>query len=343
MSARRPGARPDPPGADAAARRLALIAADLGVGPPRTDTTKTGDAGAEPWWADHTRVAAPAAPPEPERTRPGWVDDTAHPPPAHIPPALPHPGRHAARRRRRTGPGVGPGSLVARLPGLGVQQVAVVALAVAAALALTAWWIIRDRAEPLTPVSSAPVSPLVKAAAQDAAPGPATDHTPEPSPGAVSTGAPTVTVDVAGKVRRPGIVVLPAGARVTDALTAAGGPRKGVDLTPLNLARVLVDGEQIVVGRPSGVGTASGPGSTGSTGSPGSAAAGPGAAAGPLVDLNSATAAELEALPQVGPVTAQAIVAWREAHGGFTSVDELLEVDGIGDKTLAQIAPHVTL
>ena len=145
----------------------------------------------------------------------------------------------------------------------------------------------------------------------------------------------SVTVDVAGKVRRPGIVVLGAGARVTDALAAAGGARKGVDLTPLNLARVLVDGEQIVVGGP-----ARPPGAAGAAAGTGT---GNGGAAGPLVNLNTAGQTELESLPQVGPVTAQSIIAWRDAHGGFTSVDELLEVDGIGQKTLEQITPHVTV
>jgi len=160
---------------------------------------------------------------------------------------------------------------------------------------------------------------------------------PAPVPSASSgAGAPaaspgTVTVDVAGKVRRPGIVVLDAGARVTDALAAAGGARKGVDLTPLNLARVLVDGEQIVVGGPARPPAAAG------------AATGTGGAAGPLVNLNTAGQTELESLPEVGPVTAQSIIAWRDAHGGFTSVDELLEVDGIGAKTLEQITPHVTV
>ncbi len=139
-----------------------------------------------------------------------------------------------------------------------------------------------------------------------------------------------MTVDVEGKVRRPGIVVLDSGARVVDALKAAGGARPGVDLRGLNLARLLVDGEQILVGVPAAVGLP--------------AAAVPTAPAdGPLVNLNTAGQTELESLPDVGPVTAEAILAWRTEHGGFTSVDELLEVDGIGDATLATIAPHVTV
>ena len=104
-----------------------------------------------------------------------------------------------------------------------------------------------------------------------------------------------------------------------------------VDLSGLNLARLLVDGEQVVVGQPPPAGVLA------------SAVPTAGAPGGPLVNLNTAGQAELEALPEVGPVTAQAIMAWREEHGGFTSVDELLEVDGIGDATLGQLAPLVTV
>ena len=139
-----------------------------------------------------------------------------------------------------------------------------------------------------------------------------------------------MVVDVAGKVRRPGIVTLPAGSRVQDAIRRAGGPRPGVVLTSLNLARLLVDGEQVLVGQPVVPGVAP-------------SAAGGSPAAGALVNLNAAGLSELDTLPGVGPVTAQKILDWRTQHGTFTSVDELLEVDGIGDKTLADIAPHVTL
>jgi len=135
---------------------------------------------------------------------------------------------------------------------------------------------------------------------------------------------------VAGKVRRPGIVVLDLGARVVDALEAAGGARRGVDLSSVNLARVLVDGEQLLVGLPPVGGVAG-------------AAVPTAGSDGPLVNLNTATQTELETLPDVGPVTAEAILAWRSEHGGFTAVEELLEVDGIGDATLATIAPHVTV
>lgn len=139
---------------------------------------------------------------------------------------------------------------------------------------------------------------------------------------------------VAGEVRRPGLVVLPTGSRVADAVEAAGGARRGTDLTTLNLARPLVDGEQVVVGAPAGTAAGGGP-------LPGPGA-GPGAAGG-LVDLNTADQALLETLPGVGPVTATAILDWRAEHGGFTAVEELLEVDGIGDATLEDLAPLVTV
>ena len=142
--------------------------------------------------------------------------------------------------------------------------------------------------------------------------------------------AASVTVDVAGKVRRPGIAVLETGSRVVDALEAAGGARDGVDLTDLNLARVLVDGEQILVGvtPPAGVAATM------------SGASSPVAG---LVNINTADQVALESLPDVGPVTAQAILAWRSEHGAFSSVDQLLDVDGIGEATLAKLAPYVTL
>jgi competence protein ComEA len=144
-----------------------------------------------------------------------------------------------------------------------------------------------------------------------------------------------VTVDIAGKVRRPGVIDLPVGSRVADAIRAAGGARPGADLTGLNRARVLVDGEQIVVDAP-GAPSAAPAGGSGS---------GSGSGTGPatLVNLNAATADELDALPEVGPVTAQAIIDYRTEHGGFASVDELLDIEGIGEKTLEKIAPHVTV
>jgi competence protein ComEA len=212
----------------------------------------------------------------------------------------------------------------------GAAQIAVVAVVAAVALAITAWVVVLSDEQPIDLTATNPVSaaPLVDPGAL-APPSGAPLASEVPGSGA-SPG--TVVVDVAGKVRRPGIAVLPAGSRVVDALEAAGGPRPGVRLTSLNLARLLVDGEQIVVGVAPVAGAAA------------SAVAVPGApTTGQLVNLNTAGAAELDTLPQVGPVTAQAILAYRDQHGGFASVDELLDVDGIGEVTLARIAPFVTV
>ncbi|HEY0642968.1 MAG TPA: ComEA family DNA-binding protein, partial [Nocardioides sp.] len=224
----------------------------------------------------------------------------------------PVPGRHASRRLRIGGLQLGP------------VHLAVVAVVAALAVGLAAWWAVRDQAEavPLAPEASS---------SQSSAPSPLVPVNPAEVSSSSSASADLV-VDVAGKVRRPGIAVLPAGSRVIDALEAAGGARRGVDLTSLNLARPVVDGEQILVGVAPAEGVA---GTLGSPDAPGSPAS--------LVNLNTADQATLETLPGVGPVTAESILAWRTDNGGFTSVDELLEVDGIGEATLADLAPLVTL
>ncbi|WP_369208379.1 helix-hairpin-helix domain-containing protein [Streptomyces sp. PU-14G] len=160
-------------------------------------------------------------------------------------------------------------------------------------------------------------------------------------PAASSSASPgkRLVVDVSGKVRDPGIHRLPAGSRVTDALEAAGGLRKGADTSGLNRARLLVDGEQIVVGKPGKGGAAAPPGAAGGGGaSTGAASGGPAAP----ISLSAATPEQLETLPGVGPVLAQHIVDYRTEHGGFTSVDQLKEVNGIGEKRFADIKPKVT-
>ncbi|MFI8940769.1 helix-hairpin-helix domain-containing protein [Streptomyces syringium] len=160
---------------------------------------------------------------------------------------------------------------------------------------------------------------------------------------AVPTGIPAsvrpsgvVVVDVAGKVRRPGIQRLPSGSRVVDALNAAGGSRPGTDTTGLNRARVLADGEQIVVGATASPPVAAAAGNAGSPGGPG----GSGSPSGPI-SLNAATVDQLDTLPGVGPVLAQHIIDYRTRHGGFRSVDELRQVNGIGNRRFTDLRPLV--
>lgn len=161
-----------------------------------------------------------------------------------------------------------------------------------------------------------------------------------PTPPGGGPDAPVV-VSVVGLVHKPGLVTLQTGARIADALEAAGGPLDGADLIGLNLARRLGDGEQIVVGieAPPGQPTTMGSSVAGQAPAP-SPQPGQGpttAAPSEPVDLNAATAEDLDALPGVGPVTAEAILAWRAAHGRFDSVDQLGEVDGIGPARLEKL------
>lgn len=160
---------------------------------------------------------------------------------------------------------------------------------------------------------------------------------------AAATASPTgdMHVHVVGEVTKAGVVTLPAGSRVADAVQAAGGSSAEADLSYVNLARLLVDGEQVVVpaeGEVPPIG-APAPGTA-----PGAAAGGSGGSAPTApVNINTADQAALEALPGVGPVLAGRIVQWRVENGRFTSIDELSEVSGIGEKMLAQIGPQVTV
>ncbi|MDL2081596.1 ComEA family DNA-binding protein [Streptomyces sp. GXMU-J15] len=148
-----------------------------------------------------------------------------------------------------------------------------------------------------------------------------------------SSAASEIVVDVSGKVRKPGIHRLPAGSRVEDALRAAGGVKPGTGTDGLNRARFLVDGEQVVVGGPAppAQGAAAVPG-----GAPGAGAA-PGLGPAAPVSLNTATAEQLDTLPGVGPVLAQHIIDHRTRTGGFRSVEELREVNGIGERRFADL------
>lgn len=145
-----------------------------------------------------------------------------------------------------------------------------------------------------------------------------------------SVPAAEVVVHAAGSVARPGVYRLAGGARVSDLLDAAGGPAPGADLDRLNLAAPLVDGEQVFVPLPDQQLPVVGPSGSATSADPVAATPGP-------VDLNRATLDELDELPGVGPSTAQAILDERDRRGGFTAVDELLDVRGIGDAKLAAL------
>jgi competence protein ComEA len=153
--------------------------------------------------------------------------------------------------------------------------------------------------------------------------------------GVAPTATPAVViVDVAGWVRRPGVYEFRQGDRVIDAIRMAGGGKSGADLQSINLAALLIDGQQIVVPK-KGKG---GPG----TGMSGGSVSGPGGAK-PLVNLNTATLDQLESLPGIGPALAQRILDYREQHGPFRKVEDLLNVSGIGEKRLADLRSNVTV
>lgn len=205
-----------------------------------------------------------------------------------------------------------------------------IGLAIVAALAVlvTVFTLLHDRP---APVMSAKLPPVEKGST--AGPKPSVPPGPDRP----------VVVSVVGLVHSPGLVTLAPGARVADALQAAGGAVNGADTVGLNMARPLGDGEQIVVGLAPGPGQPTALGSSVAAGStptskpprPGTGSVKPKADA--VLDLNTATAEDLDTLPGVGPVTAAAIVAWRQANGKFTSVDQLADVDGIGPARLEKL------
>jgi competence protein ComEA len=313
-------------------------------------------------------------PPTADLRRPSWVD---HPsgrwqavelPAASSPAATPaasaaaapvvlsagRRGRHARERLSWLGRGAGraadalPPGLQGRLA-LTAHHVTVVALVLAAAMAVAAWIAVRSAPAAVSPPRQASLQlPAGSASLEVPAAAPTVEPVDASGPAAAAPGAasPTPTaaavfVHVTGKVRRPGVVELSAGSRVIDAVEKAGGARPGVRLGTLNLARPVVDGEQIAVGVPVPAAAApvpvgavptSPPISGTTTGAPGS-----------LVNINTADQLELEELPGVGPVTATAIIEWRTEHGGYSTVDELLEVSGIGEVTLAELRDLVTI
>lgn len=227
-------------------------------------------------------------------------DDAALGPPP--PPA----GRHRA-----------PGTSLRVDPGRPGARALWVAAAVAVLVLLVLTW--RDRPTSV-PIGTSTVPPSATAGAS------------RPAAGEPTSAPATVVVSVVGEVARPGLVTLPEGARVADAVEAVGGLLSGADQSSLNLAAPLADGQQIAVGVP---GAAPPAGPADPVGRP-SGVGGP-------VDLNSAGAAELEDLPGVGPVLAQRIIDHRQQHGPFSTVDELQDVPGIGPAVFGGLAGSVTV
>lgn len=211
--------------------------------------------------------------------------------------------------------------------GLDRIQLAVVVLVVlVGAIGATVLFLLaRPEVVPIEPELVATGTPVATASEQPADP---------PADAAPTAPSAPIVVHVAGLVARPGIVELPSGSRVVDAIEAAGGATPDADLTPINLARVLTDGEQVLVTADPPPAAAPPPPAAGDSATPTPSAP---------ISLNTATAAELETLPGIGPALAGRILDWREQNGRFTSIDELREVSGIGEQRFAQLEPLVTL
>lgn len=211
---------------------------------------------------------------------------------------------------------------------LGSSHVKFLMVLGAGSVFVLAWWLFSTSS-----AGAGAESPSVAFSATSTSQSAAGDGTVETETASIET----LIVHVVGKVKRPGIVTVPAGSRVADAIEAAGGVRGKVDLADLNLARAIADGEQIRVGLDPAVGASLG---SGQTSADPSAPAGQGAG---LININTAGATELETLPGVGPVTAQAILDWRTKNQRFATIEDLLDVRGIGEATLERLRPLVSL
>lgn len=292
--------------------------------------------------------------------RGGWLPTSVGPLPAETgtDPVLTRPEAwdEAVPVRRRHAQGrapVAPGGARARLP----ITLVVAALIVGVVVVARGWP--APEPDPLiigaqgpVAVASGGASAVAQGAVEDAehpadpphrtvAPDPDPDPESGSGPATSATTPVSITVHVVGAVSAPGVVQLPSTARVADAVAAAGGLSQDADLTRVNLARPVVDGEQVLVPRPGEVL----PGAAGSGApAPGAQAGMPGTAAvsGP-VDLNAATVTELDALPGIGPVLAGRIVQWRTDSGPFASVEDLTSVSGIGDAVMSGLEGLVTV
>ncbi|MEL7974527.1 ComEA family DNA-binding protein [Isoptericola sp. F-RaC21] len=354
------GPEPDPALGEAAARLRAWRATRAGTGerPARDDGGRGRSLDAAPWPA----VAAAREPGEAAGTVPGAVPDAAPRP------VQPDEDELAARlRARRSARHVAAAYAAAHGHPLGAHddaggprrwsiglRTAVVASVVVLVVAVVVAVVATARPDDVITLAgaSAPSAAPSGSAAPTAAPSSAPESgAPAGAEGSAESSASadpppgTVVVHVVGEVREPGLVTVPSGARVADAVAAAGGTTRRADAAALNLARAVVDGEQIRVPRPGeqlpSADGAAGPG--GAEGAAGPGAGGAGTAPGTAVNLNSAGAADLEELPGIGPALAERIIAWRDENGPFTSVDELDEVSGIGPSVLGQVRDLVTL
>lgn len=305
----------------------------LGSGPPEPKLAR--EPGADPPGADSAISDPPGV--DPLRGEPVGVQDLgAELPgddmPSHVGTIAQHRSTRTSRWKRLRRAALAravaavPRDLVAARLDPRWRGVLAVAVAVLLAVAVTA--VVLWRARPTSEPVATGAAPVLSRAANPA---------PTGASGRPSTG---VVVDVTGTVRHPGLVHVPVGSRVDDAIRAAGGARAGADLSALNLARKVIDGEQIVVGRPVAAGAVASGATSPTAGSPGAPA---GSGSGSKVDLNTATAADLDTLPGVGPVLAQRIIDYRTAHNGFRTVDQLREVQGIGDARFHDLSPLVSV
>jgi competence protein ComEA len=254
------------------------------------------------------------------------------PPAAPVEPVLPAGAPETPDLVRPAPPPTWRGRLVAIVDALGVEVSPLrigAGLVLAAGVAVAAFALLRPPPEP--PENDLPFAGSLTAPSIGGDSG---------APAAMSTtSVPSdVVVHAAGAVVRPGLYRLPAGSRIADVLAAAGGPAAGADSDRLNLAALVADGQRVYVpleGEPLPPEVAPDDGGGGSGGSA-AALSGP-------IDLNTASLDDLDGLPGIGPATAEAIIEYREAHGGFRSVDELIEVQGIGEAKLADLRDLVTV
>jgi competence protein ComEA len=326
------------------------IADGAGADDSRTWPHRSGDED-RPRGAEPTVVPASGAQPVADDEMPAAAGQLAGIDPEHLDGAEGEPQPVGVRARRINGRWgrfaelwVPESMREARVdPGRRGMLVLVLVAAVAAIVAAVGVW--RDRPEP-RPVETAVVaagSGVVPATAASSAPSVGSSDAAAAAP-ASGSAAPAVTeilVSVTGLVANPGVVRLAPEARVADAIAAAGGTQPGADLTGMNLAAKLADGDSVVVTETGPAPAAPGPGTSG--GSVGGSSGGSTQPAGGLVNLNTADEAALDTLPGVGPVMAQNILAWREANGKFATVEQLQEISGIGPARYAQLAPLVTV